>query len=60
MKYIVVDANGIVLTNGNGMEFSKDITKAKTFETFGEAMKACIGVNVNAYNFRVKSYQPQT
>ena len=48
--YLVGDTNGAFIGN-NGLTDNKEM--AKVFTNIGDAMRACVQYNRNAYTFRV-------
>lgn len=52
-KYLVGDTNGTFLSIDTNERTTTSPIKAKVYNTIGDAMRACINYNRNAYTFRV-------
>lgn len=50
--YLVADGNGIFVSEDDG--FTKEMSKAKKFQSIGGAMRRCIKLNVHEYTYRVR------
>ena len=53
--YLVGDTNGAFLSSQENEVTTNILSNAKVFDNIGDAIRACIEYNKNAYTFRVIS-----